>query len=105
MSLCRICGSECEPDELLSVHEGGGCRNCNGSPACSRCGHARRHHRGAFGGSRDSCTARIAAEGLAVGRCGCAGYTTDRAAFAEPVEPVDVSTLRLRLPGEPVPPR
>jgi hypothetical protein len=37
---------------------------------------------------------------LAVGRCGCAGYTTDRAAFGEATGVVDVVELRLRLPGE-----
>jgi hypothetical protein len=42
----------------------------------------------------------VAAEGLVVGRCGCPGYTADRAAFGEPVELVDASPLRLLRPGE-----
>jgi hypothetical protein len=37
---------------------------------------------------------------LAVGRCGCAGYTTDATALWEEVPIVDVSELRLRKPGE-----
>jgi hypothetical protein len=43
-----------------------------------------------------------AAAGLAVGRCGCAGYTTDAAAFGESVEIADVNELRLRKAGDPV---
>jgi hypothetical protein len=50
------------------------------------------------------CDARVASEDLAVGRCGCGGYTTDRAAFGEEVELVDVAELRLRGPGEAVAP-
>jgi hypothetical protein len=54
-----------------------------------------------FGGGDPGCTARVAAEfGLAVGRCGCAGYTTDAAAFAESAPIIDVVELRLRQPGE-----
>jgi hypothetical protein len=33
---------------------------------------------------------------LAIGRCGCAGYTTEAAAFGETVEIVDVVEPRLR---------
>jgi hypothetical protein len=47
------------------------------------------------------CKARVTAEvGLAVGRCGCVGYTTDRAAFTEPTPIIDVVQLRLRAPGD-----
>ena len=54
-----------------------------------------------FGGAGSSgCKVRVTAEvGLAVGRCGCVGYTNDAAAFAEPTTMVDVNELRLRLPG------
>ncbi len=38
--------------------------------------------------------------GLAVGRCGCAGFTTDAAAFAEAVTIVDVNDLQLRRTGD-----
>ncbi len=38
--------------------------------------------------------------GLAVGRCGCAGFTTDAAAFAEAVPIVDVNDLQLRRTGD-----
>jgi hypothetical protein len=38
--------------------------------------------------------------GLAVGRCGCAGYTTEAATFAEPVPIIDVTQPYLRQPGE-----
>ena len=102
MTTCRICGAECAPDELLRVQDGGGCVHCNGSPACARCGHPRRHHRGTFGGTDDArCVARVPVEAtLAMGRCGCTGYTTDRAAFGDAVEIVDVNELRLRRPGE-----
>jgi hypothetical protein len=101
MATCRVCGSTGEAHDLLPVHEGGGCRQCNGSPACTQCGHARRRHRGAFGGGEPGCKARVAAEiGLAVGRCGCAGYTTDAAAFAEPTPIVDLTEMRLRLPAD-----
>jgi len=37
---------------------------------------------------------------LAVGRCGCAGYTTEATALWEEVPIVDVTELRLRKPGE-----
>lgn len=101
MAVCRVCGVECAPSELRPVQEGGGCRTCNGSPACARCGHARRHHRGTFGGGVAACTVEVPAEqGLAFGRCGCSGYTADAAAFEEPVEIVDVVELRLRVAGE-----
>jgi len=48
-----------------------------------------------------SCAARVAVgSGLALGRCGCPGYTTDAATYGEPVEIVDVAKPRLRLAGE-----
>jgi hypothetical protein len=101
MPICRVCGSACAPADLRSVQDGGGCRHCNGSPACARCGHPRRHHRGTFGSGAAGCKAIVAADaGLALGRCGCAGYTTDAAAFTEPVEIVEVAELRLRQPGD-----
>jgi hypothetical protein len=37
---------------------------------------------------------------LIVGRCGCPGYTTDRAAFGDAVDIVEAVELRLRRPGE-----
>ena len=87
------------------MHEGGGCLTCKGSPACSRCGHARRHHRGAFGGGDPGCKARVAPEdGLAVGRCGCSGYTREPAALWEPVPIVDLVEPRLRTADELDPP-
>ena len=106
MAVCRICGAECAPDDLLPVHRGGGCRTCKGSPPCTRCGHPRRHHKGTFGSGESSCSARVApTAGLAIGRCGCEGYTTDPAAVAEAVEIVEVAELRLRGPDEPRPTR
>jgi len=100
--VCRVCGAECAPDELLAVQEGGGCSNCNGSPVCTRCGHTRRHHRGTFGGGDPGCKARVSRDDiLAVGRCGCSGYTTDPSALWDAVPVVDVVELRLRQPDEP----
>jgi hypothetical protein len=102
MGVCRLCGAECAPDDLLAVHEGGGCVNCNGSPSCTRCGHARRDHRGTFGAGDPGCKVQLTPEvGLARARCGCRGYTTDAAALWEAVPLVDVTELRLRAPGEP----
>lgn len=102
VEVCRVCGAECAPHELRPVEAGGGCRTCNGSPACARCGHSRRHHRGAFGGGETGCTTRVTAElGLAVGRCGCGGYTTETGAFEESTPIVDIEELRLRQPGDP----
>jgi hypothetical protein len=99
--ICRVCGSECGAHEILPVQEGGGCRRCNGSPACTRCGHPRRKHRGTFGGGEPGCKARVAAEtGLAVGRCGCAGYTTESAAFTEATPTIEVTEIRLRGPDD-----
>jgi hypothetical protein len=104
VEICRVCGAECAARDLLPVHRGGGCRSCNGSPSCTRCGHPRRQHRGAFGGGANGCKVRVSLEvGLAVGRCGCAGYTADAAAFVESVPLVDVNELRLRQPGDPAP--
>ena len=57
-----------------------------------------------FGGGPPGCTAQVASEaGLALGRCGCPEYTTDRAAFGDEPPAVDVVELRLRRPGEPRP--
>jgi hypothetical protein len=42
VEVCRVCGAECAPRQLRPVHEGGGCRSCSGSPACTRCAHPRR---------------------------------------------------------------
>jgi hypothetical protein len=89
MSLCRVCGADCLPDELLPD---GGCHRCHGMPACGCCGHPHRLHHG-------RCDAPVAADGgLTVGRCGCPGYTV--AATAAELEP---TVLRLRRPGEPLP--
>jgi hypothetical protein len=41
---------------------------------------------------------------LAVGRCGCVGYTADAAEFTDSNPIVDVTEMRLRLPGETTPP-
>lgn len=95
--VCRVCGAACAPNDLLAVHEGGGCVNCNGSPACARCGHARRHHRGTFGGGDPGCKARVNLDdSLAVGRCGCTGYTTEPSALWDEVPVVDLVEPRLR---------
>jgi hypothetical protein len=57
---------------------------------CTRCGHPQHEHR-----QTGRCEARIVGDGgLTVGRCGCAGYTTEALRAAVPPEPVD---LRLRL--------
>jgi hypothetical protein len=57
-----------------------------------------------FGGGPAGCSSQVEADaGLAVGRCGCSGYTTDRAAFGEEPPIVEVVELRLRRPGEPRP--
>jgi hypothetical protein len=96
-----VCGAEVADDGIRPVQSGGGCIECNGSPACARCGHPRRRHRGAFAGEAARCEARIPVESsLAVGRCGCAGYTTDPSAFGDPTPIVDVVEPRLRLAGE-----
>jgi hypothetical protein len=103
MGLCRLCGAECAESEMRAVEVGAGCRSCNGSPACARCGHARRQHRGTFGGGEPGCKARAAADmGLTVGRCGCDGYTTDSSEALEAVPLVELIELRLRRPGDPV---
>jgi hypothetical protein len=100
-AVCRVCGAECAPHELLAVHHGGGCIQCNGSPACTRCGHTRRQHRGTFGGGDPGCKARVNPdETLAVGRCGCTGYTTEPAALWDAVPVVEVVELRLRQPDD-----
>jgi hypothetical protein len=95
--VCRVCGAECAPSELLAVHEGGGCIRCNGSPACTRCGHTRRQHRGTFGGGDPGCKARVNPDdSLAVGRCGCIGYTVEPSALWDEVPIVEVVEVRLR---------
>lgn len=101
--ICRVCGTECGARELRPIHEGGGCKSCNGSPACTRCGHSRRRHSGAFSDGEPGCTVRVAVDaGLATGRCGCVGYTADPAAFGEPTPIVAVTELGLRGPGDPM---
>jgi hypothetical protein len=101
MAPCRVCGADVRPEELHPVQAGGGCVQCNGSPACTRCGHTRRQHRGTFGGGAPGCTVRMAGAGLAIGTCGCPGYTTSRSAYGEDPAAVDVAEPRLRRPGEP----
>jgi hypothetical protein len=57
-----------------------------------------------FGGGQPGCTASVATDvGLAVGRCGCPEYTTDRAAFGEEPPIVEIVELRLGTSGEPPP--
>jgi hypothetical protein len=86
--VCRVCGLECEPGELRAAADGGGCINCNGSPACTRCGHPRRQHASTLVGS--GCTSTVTLDGgRATGRCGCPGYTRDASALWEPVRVVD----------------
>jgi hypothetical protein len=98
VAVCRLCGETCLEEDLRPVQEGGGCSQCNGSPACSRCGHARRQHRGTFSGGLPGCTARVPVEhSLAVGRCGCEAYTRERDAFEEHTPIVDVVTPQLRV--------
>jgi hypothetical protein len=108
VAICRVCGSDVRADDLRPIHQGGGCLHCNGSPACSRCDHARRHHRGTFGGGQPRCTALMpVGTALAVGRCGCIGYTTDRSAATEAPTIVNVVELRLRttnVPSTPIAP-
>ncbi|HZS24719.1 MAG TPA: hypothetical protein VFA30_06985 [Gaiellaceae bacterium] len=99
--VCRLCGAECAPDDLLGVREGGGCVYCNGSPSCTRCGHTRRQHHGTYRTGERGCKVQVAPDdGLALGRCGCAGYTTETAALWETVPVVDVVEPRLRLADE-----
>jgi hypothetical protein len=99
MALCRVCGADCAESELLAIYGGGGgCLQCNGSPACSRCGHPRKQHSGAFSRGIERCEAQVAIEGtLAVGRCGCAGFTRDAAAFGETPPLVDIVEPTLRI--------
>jgi hypothetical protein len=105
MGACRTCGAECAEADLWTIHEGGGCVHCNGSPACTRCGHARKHHRGAFSSNAPRCEARVAIDGsLDMGRCGCAGFTRDPSAFGETPAIVDIDRPRLRVAGSADPP-
>jgi hypothetical protein len=89
---CRICGAGLPPGATASTR---GCRACDGSPACTRCGHPRKKHRGAFGGSRvTGCTDVVLIEGqMRTEECACPDYTADpevepilstRSAAAEP---------------------
>jgi hypothetical protein len=104
VAVCRLCGEVCPEEDLLAVQHGGGCQQCKGSPACSRCGHARRQHRGTFTDGPSGCTAQVSVEDtLAIGRCGCVGYTTERHAFEENTPVVDVVTPQLRAPTDSVP--
>jgi hypothetical protein len=60
----------------VSAH---GCDECGGSPACARCGHPRRDHKGTFSGTRETgCTAVVLVEGtMTVADCACPEYTND----------------------------
>ncbi len=50
-------------------------------PACTRCGHPRSEHP-----AGRACVTSVRLEtGLALGRCGCVGYTSNAAALWEPV--------------------
>lgn len=44
---------------------------------------------------------QVAGVGLAIGTCGCVGYTADRSAYGEDPAMVGVVEPRLRLPGDP----
>jgi hypothetical protein len=102
VATCRMCGVDCAEHELSPAHPGGGCVECKGSPACARCGHARRHHRGTFSSHADGCIVRVTLAGsLATGRCGCSGYTQDPGSFGEETPAVDVVEPRLRTAGDP----
>jgi hypothetical protein len=98
VAVCRVCGTEGPENELVAVYGGGGgCLTCNGSPACTRCGHPRRQHRGAFSRGIERCETEVAVpNSINVGRCGCAGYTNDPAAYGETPDIVDVITFELR---------
>jgi hypothetical protein len=91
MANCSVCGARCLEAEL---EPGGGCHRCHGFPPCTRCGHQHaRHH--------EFCLARVAAlGGLAIGRCGCPGYSAEPVREPLALEPVE---LHLRLPGQPLP--
>lgn len=77
---CRYCG---EP-ESGSADFGSGCRRCGGSPLCDRCGHARKEHRGLFGGGGQGCRERLYDfESLSASDCSCEGYLARTRNFAE----------------------
>jgi hypothetical protein len=92
---CRICGASCSQTEL----DANGCVNCQGSPDCARCGHARSKHSGSYGNGPKLCRAEVPLTGdsLAVGRCACPGFVAD--GEAEPVGVTDVQVLSLRPPA------
>jgi hypothetical protein len=91
MGTCTVCGAQCRDGELVP---GGGCHRCHGMPPCTRCGH--QHHRHSGG-----CLVRVVAlGGLAIGRCGCTGYSAEPVAAPALLEPTE---LHLRRPGEPLP--
>ena len=52
---CRICGASCSQTEL----DANGCVNCQGSPDCARCGHARSKHSGSYGNGPKLCRAEV----------------------------------------------
>ena len=93
---CRICGASCSYAEL----DASGCINCQGSPACARCGHPRAKHSGSYGNGRRLCKMEVALNGdsLAVGRCACPGVADE--ADGEAVGVTDVQVLKLRPPGD-----
>ena len=100
MAMCRLCGASCSDAELKGVERGGGCINCGGSPPCTRCGHPRRRHTGTFGSGRSACRVDVALDdgSLAIGRCGCPGYSSEPQAVDD-VGVTDVRVLRLRPPA------
>jgi hypothetical protein len=87
-----MCGAHCSHAELTTS----GCVNCKGSPDCGRCGHARRRHKGMFGGGPSECTASVALDDgtLAIGRCACTGYSSEPGDGEVGVTDVTVPTLR-----------
>jgi hypothetical protein len=76
--MCRICGATCSPNELRDgLTDRGGCVNCNGSPPCVECGHARAEHSGKYGVGQSRCTARLFDfPTLTAGDCTCAGFVS-----------------------------
>jgi hypothetical protein len=92
---CRICGASCSHAEL----DANGCVNCQGSPECARCGHARSKHSGSYGNGAKMCRAEVpvTGESLAVGRCACPGFIADGEPQAVGV--TDVQVLSLRPPA------
>jgi hypothetical protein len=101
MSGCRVCGAPLVPGAPASVH---GCDACGGSPACARCGHPRREHKGAFGGSRENgCTTVVLVPGTTtVAECGCPEYTNDPLADGEVPLKTGVPTATADVFDEPL---